>query len=197
MQFEDMKLINCDKTASIPALLPMLVALATLLTGQTANAAEEDIYKAISNDGTTAYSDKPSANSTTVAPLVHNVLTIPAPVLESPEAYGEESDSPRLTVTSVKITSLINDQTIINPRGPIPVSIATAPEAELPEGYTAKIKMDGEIVSSGDDSLLSIPSQDRGTHTVEAIVLDASGTVQASSSIVTIHIRRSTVRREE
>lgn len=204
MQFEHMNLKNRKNITNSRVPFSSVTLIVTVLIGQTAFATDGEIYKTISDDGSTLFTDKPTGNSTTLAPLEPNILTISAPakkdVQNAENDDGNETepaDSPAITVTSVRITNPRNEQTIINPRGPILISIATGPDNGMPEGHTAEIKMDGKIVSSGEGTLLSIPPPDRGTHTIEAVVLNSSGTVQAISQKVTVHVKRSTVRREE
>jgi hypothetical protein len=211
MQIERMNPTN-SKSANAP-LVPFYSAVVSvaLLMGQMAFAAESDIYRTIGDDGATLFTDKPTENSTAIAPLDINVLITPLPAplppplsaLNTQSTDNErgvefESADPRpLTVTSVEITSPTHEQTIINPRGSILIGIATGPENGIPEGYTAEIKMNGRVVSSGEGTLLALPVPDRGTHSLEAVVLDSQGRVQASSQIVIIHVKKSSVRKEE
>jgi hypothetical protein len=203
MQFEHMNLKNRKSVTNSRVLFSSVAMLITVLFGQTAFATDGEIYKTISDDGATLFTDKPVGNSTTLAPLEPNILTNTTRAQDSQDAENDDgnesepADSPAITVTSVRITNPRNEQTIINPRGPILISIATGPDYGMPEGYTAEIKMDGKVVSSGEGTLLSIPPPDRGTHTIEAVVLNSSGTVQAISQKVTVHVKRSVVRKEE
>ncbi|MFT4728902.1 MAG: hypothetical protein ACI9UN_003415 [Granulosicoccus sp.] len=207
MQIERMNLTN-SKRANAP-LVPFysMVATVALLLGQIAFAAESDIYKTIGDDGATLYTDTPTGNSTALAPLDINVLITPLPgplsALNTQSADNEggvefeSADTRPLTVTSVEITSPTHEQTIINPRGSILIGIATGPENGMPEGYTAEIKMNGKVVSSSEGTLLALPVPDRGAHSLEAVVLDSKGSVRASSEIVIIHVKKSSVRTEE
>lgn len=203
VQIERMKLANRNSATTALAPFSSVAILVTLLLAQTAFAAEGDIYKTISDDGTTMFTDKPSDKSRTMAPMEPNILTRPLSTVKTQTADNEEQNEsepadPRpLVVNSVEITSPKNQQTLINPRGPILIGITTGPEYGMPEGYTAEIKMNGKVVSKGEGTLLAVPVPDRGTHIIEAVVLDSNGAVQASSETVTVHVKKSFIRKEE
>lgn len=200
MQFEHMNLKNRKSVANSRVPFSSTAVLVTVLIGQTAFATAGEIYQTISDDGATLFTDKQAGNSTTLAPLKPNILTNSTRAQNSQNIKNnrgdetEPADSSAATVTSVRITEPRNDQTIINPRGPILINITTGPDNGMPKGYTAEIKMNGKIVSSGEGTSLSIPPPDRGTHTIEAVVLNSSGTVQAISQKVTVHVKKSFVR---
>lgn len=219
MQIERMKLTNRKSVATYLVPLSSMVVTATVLLGPIAFAAEKDIYKTIDDDGTTLFTDKPSNSTTVIAPTEPNVLvapqsaplSIPQPTpisildtqtdddYEDNEQDGnfEAADPRPLTVTSVKITSPANEQTIINPQGPILIGIETGPEDGMPEGYTSELILNGEVVTSAEGTLLALPAPHRGTHIIEAIVVNSKGVIQASSQAVRIHVKKSFVRTEE
>jgi len=201
MQNQNMKLTSLKSL--IPVSLTKAAALLTLFCVPAAFAADQNVFKTIGEDGSTSFTDESTGNSVAIPTIEPNVVTTPIPTPDTRTVvtkaeFGSEPADPRpLTVSSVEISSPRNDQTIINPRGPILIGIAIAPENDLPEGYTSEIRMNGIVVSSSEGTLLSMPAPDRGTHIIEARVLSATGTVQASSKAVTIHVRRSTVRRDD
>lgn len=222
MQIERMKLTNRKSVAAILVPFSSVVVTATVLLGSIAFAAEKDIYKTTDDDGTPLFTDKPSSNSTVLAPVEPNILIAPQPAsllipqptplsvldTETGDSYEDNQDNaeegdfeaadPRpLTVTSVEITSPANEHTVTNPQGPILIGIETGPENGLPEGFTSEVKMNGKVVTSSAGTLLALPVPHRGTHIIEAIVLDSKGVLQASSQPVTIHVKKSFVRKEE
>ncbi|MFT6301616.1 MAG: hypothetical protein ACI9XK_003887 [Granulosicoccus sp.] len=203
MQIERMKLTNRKSATTARVPFSSVAVLVTLLVGQPAFAAGGDVYKTVDEDGTITFTDKRKSNSTAVAPIELNILAAPLPALNGQstdigtDEGSEPADPSPITVNSVKITSPQNEQTLINPRGSILIGIKTGPENGMPDGYTAEIKMNGKVVSSGGGTLLSMPVPDRGTHTIAAIILDSVGTVQASSQTVTFHVMKTFVRKEE
>lgn len=194
MQFEPMDPFNRTYPAAARTLFSVLAVLVALGVGQFAFAAETDVYKSISEDGSTLFTDKPKDKTTTLAPLgstnyKKSSQDLSDETFEYEEGEIEPSDPKPLTVTAVEITSPRNEQSYINPRGPILVGITTGPENGMPEGYTAEIKIDGKVVTSTEGTLFAVPAV-HGTHTMEAFVLDSTGVVQAKSLPLTIHIRK-------
>ena len=199
-----MKLTNRNSALTAQVTLSSVAVLVTLLASPTAIAAES-IYKTISEDGSVVFTDTPKGSSAVIAPTELNVVDTPTPTSSFQSTASnsrleleEEAAEPQpLSVNAVKITSPAHEQTIINPRGSILVGIETGPENGMPEGHTSEIKMDGQVVSKSEGTLLAIPAPDRGKHILQAVVLNADGIVQASSEPVTIHVMKSFVRSEE
>ena len=197
-----MKLTNRNSALTAQVTLSSVVVLVTLLASPTAIAAES-IYKTISEDGSVVFTDTPKGSSAIIAPTELNIVDTPTSSFQSTasdsnQELEEEAAEPQpLSVDAVKITSPAHEQTIINPRGSILVGIETGPENGMPEGHTSEIKMDGQVVSKSEGTLLAIPSPDRGKHIIQAVVLNADGVVQATSEPVTIHVMKSFVRSEE
>lgn len=197
-----MKLTNRNSALTAQVTLSSVAVLVTLLASPTAIAAES-IYKTISEDGSVVFTDTPKGSSAVIAPTELNVVDTPTSSFQSTasdsnQELEEEAAEPQpLSVDAVKITSPAHEQTIINPRGSILVGIETGPENGMPEGHTSEIKMDGQVVSKSEGTLLAIPSPDRGKHIIQAVVLNADGVVQATSEPVTIHVMKSFVRSEE
>lgn len=204
LQFERMKPTNRKNAPKGRAPFSSVAVLLTLLMGQQAALAANDIYKTVDDDGNTVFTDKPEGSSITITAPEPNVVTTTTAAYSqdiNDDDYDElelEPAEPRpLTVSSVEINSPLHQQTLINPRGSFLVGLDVGPENGMPEGFTAEVKLDGRVVSSGVGTLLAVPVPDRGTHSIEALILDADGNVQASSQPVTIHIMKSFVRREE
>ena len=192
MQFELMDRSYPQYATKALTPLYVLAVLVTFFAGQFAVADTTDVYKSVSEDGSTLFTDKPKDRTTTLAPLGSNRFNYSSQdpseeKFEYEESDVEPSDPVPLTVTSVEITSPRNEHSYLNPRGPILIGITTGPENGMPEGYTAEIKMDGKVVSSAEGTLLAIPAV-KGTHVLKATVLDATGVVMAESQALTVHI---------
>jgi len=203
MHIERMKLTYLKNLTPSQAPFSSIVAFAALIAGHTVFAAEPAVFKQVNPDGTVSFTDKKNGNSVAIPSSEPNVLKTPVSKRKTnarttTEGNKPESPDPRpLTVNSVEITSPKHDRTFINPRGAILIGVATGPENGLPEGHTTEIKMNGSVVSRSEGTLVSVPSPDRGSYLVEARILSETGAVQASSKPITIHVRRTYIRREE
>jgi len=165
-----------------------------------------EVYKSIGADGQTVYSDKPAKGATKLQPVELNVTKALKVAPKTTTSTGSQppgstnndpgSMGPRdmNSMYPQFVESAEHDTALVNPAGAILVSLSTGPDEGLPEGFTAQIQIDGEVVSSGPSTLLSVPTPHRGTHIMEAQILDRSGQVQVRSNAVTFHVIKSTVR---
>ena len=149
-----------------------MALLLTLATGHTVFAAGESL---------------PAANALTDTGSAANIE----------RSDGTESTDLPLNVSFVAITSPINEQTLIHPFEPISVAIKTGPKNGMPEGYTANLYMDGEIVSKGEGLELALPVPHRGSHTIKVTLTDSNGRVRARSQSITIFVQKHFIRKTQ
>jgi len=98
---------------------------------------------------------------------------------------------------NVSIDSPLHDQALVNPLESISVILTTDLEEGLPEGFSAQVKIDGKIVSSGPTTQLDVPTPYRGTHVMSAQILNPAGQVLVQSESITFHVIKSTVRQTQ
>ena len=182
-----------------------------LLLGCGLNIHAADVYKSVGADGQTVYSDKPGKGATKLQAVELNVTKAPAasPKTIADTGSGSTSspnDDPgsmgpsdmnsiyQQFVETVSIDNPEHDMALVNPASTLLISLSTGPNEGLPQGFTAQIQIDGEVVSSGPSTLLSVPTPHRGTHVMEAQILDRSGQLHVQSEAITFHVIKSTVR---
>lgn len=152
----------------------------------------QKIYKFVLPDGRITYSDKPpeedpEAREVTLSPL-QTYSPPPTPPLQrsaKPEKKGHEYQS-------LEVTSPSNDATLRDNGGNVQISIALSPG--LQPGHSIDISMDGKSIGSGNSTSVTLTNVDRGSHTVQAKVLDEDGKAVLSSNSVTFHLLRTAVR---
>lgn len=168
--------------------------------------AQADIYKWVDPNGVVHYSDVPGSpnavqvqiNADQVVPSSNNAPS-PAPSQGAvpaqsgptpPSAITAPPPTPQQQYTSVKITEPTDEYTYVNNEsGDIVVKLALAPE--LQEGNFVQILFDGAPVGKPQATTsLKIQNIDRGEHTVQAQILDASGAVIATSNKVKFYLQR-------
>ena len=89
------------------------------------------------------------------------------------------------------ITTPDNDATIRENSGKVEINVATEPPLQSQAGHKILVKIDGKAI--GDPSTAQhyvLDNIDRGTHSLQASVLDASGNTLMESSTVTFHLKR-------
>lgn len=148
-------------------------------------AAETELYKWVDKDGTVHFSDQPTAGAEKIK--VKDVDTIPA--LKSPPA-GPESPPAAVTHYEITFTSPKAEETIRDNAGNVNVSVNLTPPLNDKSGDTLQFSVDGQPQGdSGMATQLTLTNLDRGTHTVQATVLDGANR-PLTSARVTFYLQR-------
>jgi len=172
-----------------------MVALVASLNTHPAFAADDGIYKTTGADGSTEFTDKPRSGTAT-STSEYSTSSVGSQNVNDPYARSDEFSSDRLggrdmskiRVGAVEITSPLNNQTLAVSEDSILITIAMGPDNRLPEGYTAQIQMNDEVVANGSRKQTNIPVPDQGTHTLVARILNSNGKTIVISDPVKIHV---------
>ncbi len=154
----------------------------------------ETIYKSVDAQGNVTYSDKPSSNAQPVS-------LMPISVTASP-AVSAPADTPviKKPVTSISYKTLEiqqpqNDATIWDNNGNFSVQVNLEPA--LVAGDTLQILLDGKVVASSSNSTsFNITGIDRGTHIVQAQIIDPDQKVVKVSNSITIYLHRTIAKKK-
>jgi len=169
-------------------LIVMRILLCTMLLLLMPAVHAETVYRSVDENGNTVFSDKPSKNA--------EKMEIPdAQTVKSKSAgkfkYTPPPKSPPPEYSRVAITSPDNDAAVRENTGNITVTVDVEPGLQKQDKL--QLHMDGKIVGSGDSTSFSLQNVDRGTHTLQAVVVDSSGKTLASSASVTFHLLRHSI----
>ena len=85
----------------------------------------------------------------------------------------------------VAIIAPQNEQTLHDNSGNVAVVLAVTGERR---GAQAVLLLDGNPVASGDGSRFALAGVERGTHTLQAQLVDPGGNPRASSGVVTFYV---------
>ncbi|VAW52262.1 hypothetical protein MNBD_GAMMA06-200 [hydrothermal vent metagenome] len=153
-----------------------------------------ELYKGLDEEGNVVYSDKPFSNSkefTAPAITVMDALKVPVKVEPVTEEKAKETKYTKFSITAPK-----NDESIWN-SPQLTVSLKIKPALNAAEGHTIWLLMDGKpIVKKSRSLLLQIDQIDRGEHKLQAQVKNKKGKTIKSTKSVTVHIKRTVVRRQ-
>ncbi len=147
-----------------------------------------EFYKWRLPDGSIEYSDKPpveGAERVELKPLV----TYTPPAVSAPPATpemekAEENDG----YDSFTITSPVNEAAIRDNAGNITVSFTTSPG--LAKGHAINVILDGREVIRSTGGAVTLSDVSRGTHSIQAIIVDQSGAEIARTDSITVHLKR-------
>lgn len=168
--------------------VPLLLAL--LAAGWAMPCDASKIYKWVLPDGSISYSDRPQQEGAQEMELPSLQLYTPAPLPAAAAAAqgGDADQDAALAYEVVRIASPQPDETIRDNSGNVSVQVELRPA--LQAGHTVEILFNGSAIGSGAATTASVTNVDRGSHTVSAVVKDASGKVLASAPGVTFHLKQ-------
>lgn len=160
----------------------LILSLALALNG-----AQAAVYKTIDKDGNVGYSDSPAENAEELdLPPVPVINISPSPKMNLAPRQGKKQT--QQAYTQLSINQPKSDATIRNNAGNISVELLIDPP--LREGDTIILKSNGEEVGRGRSNTLSISQMNRGSHALQAIIIDADGETLRSSGTTTFHLQR-------
>jgi len=107
-----------------------------------------------------------------------------------PFKYKPQKKKQALRYTNIVIVTPANDTAIRVNTGNITVNVSLEPGLNHDRGDQIALYMDGNKVSEGSATQFNLDNIDRGTHTLKASVIDASGKAVISSTPVSFTLLR-------
>jgi len=154
---------------------------------------QADVYKSVDENGEVSFSDQPTPNAQRMKlPELPTYKAPPVPDFSSsPKTTPAPVASP---YDSVKIVAPENDATIRDNQGVVSVQVALEPPLMIKQGHKIQFYLNGEPhgIPIGTTSI-SFSNLDRGTYTLTASVVDASGAVLMTSDPVVFHLHQESV----
>ncbi len=163
-----------------------------LATAVSALAIATPIYEVSERDGTPTFSDHPTpkAKKKEIPPI--QTFSFPKPFSVSPVA--EPAISAPITEYAVTIVSPENNAYLTHETQSVPVTIATEPDLE--KTHRLILTLDDKNTFDVEKLQTTLPPLERGSHTLQAMVVDEAGQVleNSKSPLSTVyqyrHIRR-------
>jgi hypothetical protein len=163
----------------------------------TAFAADAAVYRWIDADGNQQYGDSPPSGvpaEQVELPPLSTYAPPPAPPEEEAAPPGEEvvgeDAGPAQRYRRLVITQPANGQTIRTDDGLVDVTVDLRPALQVEQGHRLIASIDGRRIP-GQRSSIGI-RVGRGSHTLQAAVIDKEGKVLARSAQITFDIRPKT-----
>lgn len=156
------------------------------------------VYRSVDAQGNVVFSDQPPApgqQAETVEirePTSFQSNTPPAANDSNAtwewDMRAQDAADQAIAYGGIVIASPANDEGVRANDGTLTVVVGVDPE--LQPGHLVEILLDGGLAGSANATSVALTEIERGTHTLEARIVDASGTVLATSSPVTFHMLR-------
>lgn len=150
---------------------------------------QAEVYRYVDKQGNHVFTDKPAEGAEKVQ--TGPVMTVPFPKTGGASTTGGPAAVQQKPVARTYTVTLLSPpaETTYR-RGDADIPVAATVSPSLAAGEQLEILLDGKpwegSVIPLDDSL------DRGSHTLQARVVDEKGTVLATSATVTIHVQQHT-----
>ena len=173
----------------------LVLIVATAIVGLCVDGhAASRIFKTVDENGNVVFTDiPPKEGQSGEAIAVETPNTFQAAQSESREQWivdptDEESEAEPFTYTSLNISAPSNDEAIRENAGNINVVAEVKPELQI--GHRVRILMDGKPEQAAAQMVFMLPNVDRGTHSVQAEIIDDSGKVLITSAPITFTLQR-------
>ena len=164
-------------------------AITALLLSLSFNS-HAQVYKTVDDQGNVSFSDAPQKNSQQMEVPKSNTVQ----AIEVPEKTPEEkTDTPQAAFeyTSLKITSPADDAGIAHGGGDLSVSVLSSPTLQGEDKL--RLLVDGKTQGENTSGEFQLSNIDRGSHTLQAVIVNQSGKILKKSSTITVHIMRPSV----
>lgn len=153
----------------------------------------QQAYRWTDASGQVHYSDRPAPGATPIelrGIQGYSPATRPAPAVQPPAA--EEAAPPVRAYTAFNVISPAQQETLWNIGAMLNVQVELVPG--LQRGHHLGAYLDGELIDPRANSTqFQIPDVFRGTHTLQAVVLDAQGEEILRSLAVTFMVMQTTI----
>lgn len=148
------------------------------------------VYKWVDPDGTVHYSDapKPGSEEVHVSPPQTYTPAPYTPITPRPEPSAAKVDYTSLTIVSPEAEANIWDNT-----GAVQVSFNLEPGLKTERGHKLLVLLDGQALATVTGISTTLDNVERGSHTLQGQVVDASGKVLISSPAIKVHLHRQSV----
>jgi hypothetical protein len=145
-------------------------------------ACADKIYKWTDEHGNVIYSDqpRPGAEELDISTEPAGITPLPADV--RPAQKPSEAAKP---YDSLLIAAPLGGAVLDDPEGRVSVSIVLAPSLRADQGHAIRLLLDGRVLGTRyAGSEMTLENVERGEHTLQAAVVDASGTALITSGQV-------------
>ena len=167
-----------------------------LLIGLFCVSTQAAVYKKELPDGTVTYTDQPEPGAKAI--VLPEIQTIQPPpksvIIETTSPPKHKTPDSVSGYTMLKITSPSDNETLRENAGQIEINLAMEPSLQTQAGHKILVTMDGKPIADPGTSLqYVIDNIDRGTHNLQASVVDTAGNTLIRSATTTIYVKRHSI----
>jgi len=164
------------------------LALSLMVALLVTNLPAQQIYKKVDSQGNVSYSDQQSEGSEEIVPEI-NVQSFPAAPAAEPQSSTNRSAIPNYRL--VRIVSPAHDTTLRNISS---MSVTASVTPRLRNNHRLLFLDNGlPLADAGRSMSTAINYPDRGTHSLQAQIVDEKGQVIITSKPVDVHVHKTSV----
>lgn len=164
--------------------------LPLLIVGLWHTLATAGVYKWVDAEGTVHYGDTPTPGAEEVhvpPPQTYTPAQLP-PSTSQPEA---PTAAPEYTLLSFAVPE--PEANLWDNTGVLPVSFNLEPALQAERGHSLVVLLDGQAQAPVEGTSTTLENVDRGSHTLQGQIIDATGEVLISSPSITVHLHRQSI----
>lgn len=176
---------------------PLILLLILCLPLAAAQAAE--VWRWSDSQGNVEYSDMPRPGAVRIELPEPRTLPPRAPAAseDAPDETADVATGNAVAYRELAITDPVDDDTLRDNGGNLIVSVALKPPLQTAFGHRLQLLLDGAVYRTGTVNNFALTELDRGTHTVQAVVLGIDDEPLMTSDPVTFHLHRTSIRQLE
>ncbi|MDH5179046.1 MAG: hypothetical protein OEZ39_16580 [Gammaproteobacteria bacterium] len=177
---------------SLLLLIPLLDAMAAEQAAPEESGDKETrVYRKFNPDGVVEFSDSPKHGGEAIQleKLPTYKQAPPPKSVYTPRKRKTKQETPAGPYHSIVITQPADDSAVRENSGLVRVTVRLEPALQKGGRHRIQYYIDNKPVATGGISV-SIPNVDRGTHSLQAKVVDSSGRVFLESAQIKFHLLR-------
>ena len=148
---------------------------------------EKNIYKKTDDKGVVEFTDVPDNNTKPIrVPPMNTYKQKKLPSIKSKPLPAEVKEG----YTELSITSPLHDKIMRENSGKIVVKLEITPSLKTEHKIIVSIDGDSKTAIKGTSSSVTFDNISRGTHTVQASIIDSQDKVIIKAEATTFHLRR-------
>lgn len=150
------------------------------------------VYKYLDKNGNVVYTDQPRPGAERVdlpEPSTYTPPKLP-PITPTVDKAKDEAGA---AYKSLTISSPKNDETIWDNTGNVTVVYSLEPKLKSKSGHRMVVLVDGQALDPLKDTKVQLENVERGTHNLQARIIDADGDLLIESGQTAVHLHRQSV----
>lgn len=147
-----------------------------------------DAYKWKDSEGRIHYSDRPVEGAELVKSIPLTTYKSP-PIAARPTEGSNQADTDPVNYASFAFVSPANDTTVRDNAGNIAIQLSVDPP--LRQGHSIALTIDGTPAEKTvQATTFTLSDVNRGTHTLQAAIVDSEGNTLIETQTTTVHMQR-------